>query len=94
MTEKQQLLKNICEQHFDRLYQASLAGDFIFVEDIMYGDHMLATLAYTGLCMLEKDETLLAKYRKGYIIWCTPMGQHSLNYAHLSNTLWEEYREA
>lgn len=59
------------EKHFDRLYQASLAGDFIFVEDIMYGDHMLATLAYTGLCMLEKDETLLAKYRKGYKAWRT-----------------------
>lgn len=59
------------EKHFDRLYQASLSMGFDYFEDIMYGDHMLATLAYYGLCTLEKDEKLLAKYRKGYKAWRT-----------------------
>ena len=59
------------EKHFDRLYQASLSMGFDYFEDIMYGDHMLATLAYYGLCILEKDEKLLAKYRKGYKAWRT-----------------------
>ncbi len=59
------------EKHFDRLYQASLSMNFDYFEDIMYGDHMLATLAYFGICTLEKDEKLLAKYRKGYKAWRT-----------------------
>lgn len=59
------------EKHFDRLYQASLSMGFDYFEDIMYGDHMLATLAYYGICTLEKDEKLLAKYRKGYKAWRT-----------------------
>lgn len=59
--------------HFDRLYQASLSGDYDFVEDIMYGDHMLATLAFWGLCILEKDEDLLKKYRYGFKAWRTSM---------------------
>ena len=64
---------DMTEKHFDRLYQASLSGEFIFVEDIMYGDHMLAVLAFTGLCTLEKDEKLLAKYRKGFKAWRTSL---------------------
>ena len=59
------------EKHFDRLYQASLSMGFDYFEDIMYGDHMLATLAYYGICTLEKDEKLLVKYRKGYKAWRT-----------------------
>lgn len=61
------------EKHFDRLYQASLSMNFDYFEDIMYGDHMLATLAYYGACTLEKDEKLVAKYRKGYKAWRTSM---------------------
>ncbi|MBQ2847891.1 MAG: hypothetical protein IJE74_06520 [Clostridia bacterium] len=57
--------------HFDRLYQASLSGDYDFVEDIMYGDHMLATLAFWGLCVLETNEDLLKKYRYGFKAWRT-----------------------
>lgn len=64
---------DMTEKHFDRLYQASLSGDFIFTEDIMYGDHMLAVLAFFGLCTLEKDEKLLAKYRKGFKAWRTSL---------------------
>lgn len=64
---------DMTEKHFDRLYQASLSGEFDFVEDIMYGDHMLAVLAFWGLCTLEKDEKLLAKYRKGFKAWRTSL---------------------
>ena len=64
---------DMTEKHFDRLYQASLSMNFDFVEDIMYGDHMLAVLAFFGLCTLEKDEKLLAKYRKGFKAWRTSL---------------------
>ena len=60
---------DMATKHFDRLYQASLSGEFDFVEDIMYGDHMLATLAFWGLCTLETDEKLLKKYRYGFKAW-------------------------
>lgn len=66
---------DMTEKHFDRLYQASLSMGFDFTEDIMYGDHMLATCAYWGLCTLEKDEKLLKKYRKGYKAWRTSIGK-------------------
>lgn len=66
---------DMTEKHFDRLYQASLSMNFDFPEDIMYGDHMLATCAYWGLCTLEKDEELLKKYRKGYKAWRTSIGK-------------------
>ena len=61
------------EKHFDRLYQASLAGEFDFVEEIMYGDHMLALCSFWGLCILEKDEELLKKYRNGFKAWRTSL---------------------
>ncbi len=64
---------DMTEKHFDRLYQASLSGEFDFVEDIMFGDHMLAVLAFWGLCTLEKDEELLKKYRKGFKAWRTSL---------------------
>ena len=28
-------------KHFDRLFQASISGEFDYPEDIMYGDHMI-----------------------------------------------------
>lgn len=64
---------DMTETHFDRLYQASLSMNFDFVEDIMYGDHMLAVCAFFGLCTLEKDETLLKKYRNGFKAWRTSL---------------------
>lgn len=64
---------DISEKHFDRLYQMSLSMGFDFPEEIMYGDHMLAVCAFTGLCLLEKDETLLAKYRAGFKSWRTSL---------------------
>jgi hypothetical protein len=62
-------------KHFDRLYQSSLAGSYDFVEDIMYGDHMLATCAYWGLCTLETDEERLKKFRYGYKAWRTSIAR-------------------
>lgn len=64
---------DISEKHFDRLYQMSLSMGFDFPEEIMYGDHMLAVCAFTGLCLLEKEETLLAKYRAGFKSWRTSL---------------------
>ncbi len=63
------------EKHFDRLYQVSIAEGYEFVEDIMFGDHMLATAAFWGLCTLETDEKLLKKYRKGYKAWRTSIAR-------------------
>ena len=39
----------------------------------MYGDHMLACLSYLGLCILEKDEVRLEKYRNGFRSWRTSL---------------------
>lgn len=64
---------DISQKHFDRLYQASISMNFDFVEDIMYGDHMLAVASFWGLCTLETDEELLAKYRKGCKSWRTSL---------------------
>ncbi len=68
-------------KHFDRLYQASISGEFDFPEDIMYGDHMLAVCTYFGLCMLEKDEALLEKYRNAFRSWRTSLArEHNPGY--------------
>lgn len=64
---------DMATKHFDRLFQASLSGDFDFIEDIMFGDHMLAVLSFWGLCTLETDEKLLEKYRYGFKSWRTSM---------------------
>ena len=60
-------------KHFNRLFQASISMEFDFQEDIMYGDHMLACLSYLGLCILEKDEARLEKYRNGFRSWRTSL---------------------
>ncbi len=60
-------------KHFNRLFQASISMEFDFQEDIMYGDHMLACLSYLGLCILEKDEVRLEKYRNGFRSWRTSL---------------------
>lgn len=60
-------------RHFDRLYLASLSMNFDYVEDIMYGDHNLAVSSFLLLCLLEKDEVLLEKYRNGFRSWRTSL---------------------
>ena len=39
------------------------------VEELMYGDNMLATCSYWLLIALEEDPALKALYRKGYQVW-------------------------
>ncbi len=69
------------EKHFDRLMQASIAGEFDYPEDIMYGDHMLAVCSFYGLCTLEKDEVLLEKYRNGFRSWRSSLArEHNPGY--------------
>ena len=64
---------DLCPKHFERLYQASISMNFDYVEDIMYGDHMLAVASFWGLCTLEKNEELLEKYRQGFRSWRTSL---------------------
>lgn len=72
---------DMTEKHFDRLYQASISMGFDYTEDIMYGDHMLAVASFWGLCMLEKDEALLKKYRNGFKSWRTSLArEHNPGY--------------
>ncbi len=72
---------DMTEQHFNRLYQASISMNFDYPEEIMYGDHMLATLAFWGLCTLETDEKLLKKYRNGFKAWRTSIArEHNPGY--------------
>ena len=44
-------------------------SDLEQVEELMYGDNMLATAAYWTLITLEEDEDLKALYRQGYKGW-------------------------
>lgn len=68
-------------KHFDRLYQECLSMGIDFQENIMFGDHMLAACSFCGLCLLEKDETLLKKYRDGFKSWQTSMArEHNPGY--------------
>ena len=56
-------------KHIDRLTQYCIATNTEDVENIMYGDHFLAVASFAGLCLLEKDEELLKKYRYGFKTW-------------------------
>ena len=60
---------DMTEKHYDRMVQFAMATGAEYWEEIMYGDHMLATASFYVLCTLETDETLLGKYRRGYKSW-------------------------
>ncbi|MCQ2462262.1 MAG: hypothetical protein MJ177_02510 [Clostridia bacterium] len=60
---------DLTTKHFDRFFQGAVCCDCAPEEDLMYGDNMLATLAFWMLCSLEKDEALLKQYRDGYRSW-------------------------
>ena len=64
---------DLCTKHWDHLVQSCMADGIHPFEDIMYGDHMLATVSFWMLCTLETDETLLQKYRAGYKQWRTSL---------------------
>lgn len=55
--------------HYDRFFQGAMREGVAPEEDLMYGDNMLALMTYWMLCTLEKDETLLAKYRAAFKTW-------------------------
>lgn len=72
---------DLVEGHYDRLYQFCIATDSSMPSEIMFGDHMLATSSFWLLCTLEKDEKLLAKYRKGFTAWRTSIAdEHNPGY--------------
>lgn len=62
-------------KHYDRLYQACCLQHIEPVEDIMYGDHALATYAFWLLIDLEADPVLKQKYRDGFMSWRTSIGR-------------------
>lgn len=64
---------DLTAKHNERHLQTSIVSDIEPAEDIMYGDHALALASFWGLCMLEKDESLLALYRKGFESWRSSM---------------------
>ena len=55
--------------HDTRFFVSSGASGLDPVEDLMYGDHMLATAAYWMLIALEEDPRHKALYREGYKGW-------------------------
>lgn len=55
--------------HYDRAFGMGIYNRLDPIEDIMYGDHMLANLSFFGLLYLEKDEKLREKFRKGWESW-------------------------
>ena len=57
------------QKHFDRLTQSTMADGIQPIEDIMFGDHMLAVVSLWMLCTMETDPLLLEKYRKGFRSW-------------------------
>lgn len=56
-------------KHHDRFWQCAMQEGIEVVEDIMYGDHMLATSAFWALITLEPDAELKNKYKKGFKTW-------------------------
>ncbi len=60
-------------KHYDRLYQECMSMNCDPVEEIMYGDHMLAVASFFSLCTLETDEELLKKFRYGFKSWRTSL---------------------
>ncbi|MDR3312943.1 MAG: hypothetical protein LBS96_00625 [Oscillospiraceae bacterium] len=61
--------------HQDRLHQSVTSLGIDESEDIMYGDHMLATMAFWPLIMLEPDENLRKTYQRGFASWRNSIGR-------------------
>lgn len=56
-------------KHYDRFFQGAMREGVAPEEDLMYGDNMLALMAFWMLCTMETDEKLLATYREGFKTW-------------------------
>lgn len=65
------------EKHLDRFIASSYAEGYDADEMMMYGDNMLAVVAFYGLITLEKDPVLKQKYIRGLRTW-----RHSLMREH------------
>ncbi|NLB35712.1 MAG: hypothetical protein GX824_00135 [Clostridiales bacterium] len=59
----------LTEKHHDRFWECAMRGGVEIFEDIMFGDHALASSAYWGLISLETDQKLKEKYIKGFKSW-------------------------
>ncbi len=66
---------DLAMRHEDRFWHMAVAARQDICEDIMYGDHALATVAYGGLLMLETDEVLRKKYATGFKSWRSSMAR-------------------
>ena len=62
-------------KHAQRLDQMCLFINNEPCEEIMYGDHMLATAAFWPLILLEPDEALKRIYRAGFVSWRGSIGR-------------------
>lgn len=72
---------DLTTEHFNRFYQVNALAGFDCVEDLMYGDHMLATTAFWGLIMLEDNEELKEKFKQGYKSWRSTLArEHNPGY--------------
>lgn len=55
--------------HYDRAFASSIPSGCDVDEDLMYGDHMLASLTFFGLALMEKDEELRKVYHESWLNW-------------------------
>lgn len=60
---------DIAARHAERFQMSAMTQRCEEVEDIMYGDHMLATASYWLLCELETDEKLRKHWQNAYRAW-------------------------
>ena len=67
--------QNLGPKHAERLDQMCAFLNNEPSEEIMYGDHMLATAAFWPLILLEPDEALKKIYRAGYASWRGSIGR-------------------
>ena len=56
-------------KHYDRFYHMSHQGGVEIREEMMYGDHMLACLAFFGLITLEPDAEQKELFRSAFRTW-------------------------
>lgn len=68
--------EKLCTLHYDRVFGAAIMKHCDYIEDIMYGDHMLSNLTFFGLTLFEDDERLKEIYYKGWQSWrATSLGK-------------------
>ncbi|MDR2687322.1 MAG: hypothetical protein LBB75_06175 [Oscillospiraceae bacterium] len=67
--------QNLGPKHAERLDQMCRFLNNDPAEEIMYGDHMLATAAFWPLILLEPDEGLRKLYRAGFASWRGSVGR-------------------